>query len=112
MKTEREGFEPSVQFPVHRISSAVPSATRTPLQTALLPTKLPIVYRTSPFIVASESVVGMALVRNIKTAGPRKYVFDLWTRNHVDGLSLHKPTGQHYSIGKIGQRTWRGADRF
>ena len=29
--TEREGFEPSVQLPAHRISSAAPSATRTPL---------------------------------------------------------------------------------
>ena len=32
-KSEREGFEPSVRSPVHRISSAAPSATRTPLQT-------------------------------------------------------------------------------
>ncbi len=30
-KTEREGFEPSVRLPAHRISSAAPSATRTPL---------------------------------------------------------------------------------
>lgn len=29
--TEREGFEPPVQLPVHRISSAIPSAARTPL---------------------------------------------------------------------------------
>ncbi len=29
---EREGFEPSVRLPAHRISSAAPSATRTPLQ--------------------------------------------------------------------------------
>ena len=32
--SEREGFEPSVRFPVHRISSAAPSATRTPLLSA------------------------------------------------------------------------------
>lgn len=31
-KSEREGFEPSVRLPVHRISSAVPSAARTPLR--------------------------------------------------------------------------------
>ncbi len=31
-KTEREGFEPSVQLPAHAISSRVPSAARTPLQ--------------------------------------------------------------------------------
>ena len=32
MEAEREGFEPSVQLPVHTISSRVPSAARTPLQ--------------------------------------------------------------------------------
>ncbi len=31
-RPEREGFEPSVRLPAHRISSAVPSATRTPLR--------------------------------------------------------------------------------
>ncbi len=36
-KTEREGFEPSVQLPAHRISSAAPSATRTPLQNSMIP---------------------------------------------------------------------------
>ena len=30
--TEREGFEPPVRSPAHRISNAAPSATRTPLQ--------------------------------------------------------------------------------
>jgi hypothetical protein len=29
---EREGFEPSVQLPVHMISSHAPSTTRTPLR--------------------------------------------------------------------------------
>ncbi len=32
-RSEREGFEPSVRLPAHRISSAAPSATRTPLHT-------------------------------------------------------------------------------
>ncbi len=31
-QTEREGFEPPLQFPADRISNAAPSATRTPLQ--------------------------------------------------------------------------------
>ena len=30
-QTEREGFEPPVRLPAHRISSAIPSAARTPL---------------------------------------------------------------------------------
>ena|GEM_PF-596220 len=34
-KTEREGFEPSVQLPTHAISSRVPSAARTPLQVCI-----------------------------------------------------------------------------
>src|SRR5262249_33425092 len=32
---EREGFEPSIQFPVCRLSKAVPSASRPPLQDLL-----------------------------------------------------------------------------
>ena len=31
---EREGFEPSIQFPVYTLSRRAPSATRTPLQQA------------------------------------------------------------------------------
>ena len=30
-KTEREGFEPSIKFPLYSISSAAPSTTRPPL---------------------------------------------------------------------------------
>ena len=31
-RTEREGFEPSIEFPLYSISSAAPSTTRPPLQ--------------------------------------------------------------------------------
>ena len=37
LSAEREGFEPSVQLPVHMISSHAPSAARSPLQVWCLP---------------------------------------------------------------------------
>lgn len=41
----------------------------------------------------------------------RVYVIDPRTRRTVDGLSLHKRTGQHYSL-KAGQRKYWGTDRI
>lgn len=43
-------------------------------------------------------------------ARPRKYVRDPRTNQQLDGLSVHKPTRQYYSLDKRGQRTYWGND--
>ncbi len=58
---EREGFEPSVQLPVHMISNHAPSAARTPLHVTYNTVYIIIVAMTSGSLCRSISTASISI---------------------------------------------------